>query len=230
MAIAKRNIKYYLSGGAGNSDPDASLGGAISTTRIYHENATYVVATAFVLDDVVAPTTPNGYLYECTTAGTTAGSEPTWGTTPGGTTSDGTAVWTCRGLILNNLFDNVSGDESESGDVEYRCLYVDNDHGSLTYLAAKAWIPTNTPSGSSAVELGIGTSGVNGTEQTIANESTAPSAVSFDPAANEGAALTIGNMPAGQHMALWLERTITASAPAYDNDGITLRTKGQTAA
>jgi len=34
MAIVAADLKFYLSGGAGNSDPDASLGGIISTTEI----------------------------------------------------------------------------------------------------------------------------------------------------------------------------------------------------
>lgn len=52
--------------------------------------------TAYASGAIVRPTTRNSYLYECTTPGTTDSDEPTWGTTPTGTTSDGTAVWTCR--------------------------------------------------------------------------------------------------------------------------------------
>ena len=52
-------------------------------------------STAYILGDSVLPTTPNGYRYVCTTAGTSGGSEPTWPTTPiGQTVADGTAVWT----------------------------------------------------------------------------------------------------------------------------------------
>lgn len=45
---------------------------------------------------IVRPTTLNGRLYECTTAGTTADVEPEWPTTIGATVADGTVVWTCR--------------------------------------------------------------------------------------------------------------------------------------
>lgn len=56
----------------------------------------WAATTAYSLNDRVEPTTPNGYVYECTTAGTSAGSEPTWPTTGIGssTVSDGTVVWT----------------------------------------------------------------------------------------------------------------------------------------
>lgn len=54
---------------------------------------------AYALAAFVEPVTPNGYRYECTTAGTSGATEPTWGTpVVGGTVSDGTVVWTCRKL------------------------------------------------------------------------------------------------------------------------------------
>ncbi len=52
--------------------------------------------TAYALGDVIKPTTYASHAYKCTTAGTShANTEPTWGTTNGGTTTDGTAVFTC---------------------------------------------------------------------------------------------------------------------------------------
>ena len=53
----------------------------------------WVANTAYALGDYVEPTTPNGYRYVCTTAGTShVTDEPTWPTT--GTVADGTVVWT----------------------------------------------------------------------------------------------------------------------------------------
>lgn len=46
------------------------------------------------LGQLVRPTIRNGYMYQCTTAGTTGGGEPTWGTTYASTTSDNGVVWT----------------------------------------------------------------------------------------------------------------------------------------
>lgn len=51
-------------------------------------------STTYALNYSVIPATPNGYRYVCTTAGTSAGTVPTWGTVLNGTTTDGTVVWT----------------------------------------------------------------------------------------------------------------------------------------
>lgn len=169
MAIVAADIDFRLSGGASNSDVNASLGGAKSSVEI-------VDAT------------------------------------------------------VQNLFDNVSGAESEAGDTEYRCFYVHNSHATLSMQNAVAWIQTNTPSTSTTVDIGAGTAAINATEQTVANESTAPTGVTFVAAANEGAAISLGTIPAGQHKAIWIRRTVSASAAAYDNDGATIRIKCETAA
>lgn len=125
----------------------------------------------------------------------------------------------------SNIFDAVTSGEAASGDVEYRCVYVHNNNGSLTYLGPRIWIQTNTPSADTDVAIGLGTSAVNGTEQTVANENTAPTSVTFSSPANEAAGLAIGDIPAGQHRAIWIRRTVNANA-AGASDSFTLRVKG----
>lgn len=59
----------------------------------------WTASTAYTTSSWVRPTTPNGFVYECTVAGTSGGSEPSWGTTPGVESGfDGTAKWTCRAI------------------------------------------------------------------------------------------------------------------------------------
>ncbi len=162
MPIVSSDIKYRLSGGASNSDQNASLGGAKSSSE----------ASA-------------------------------------------------------SLFDNVSSAEAVSGDIEYRCFYVHNAHATLTMLAAKVWIQANTPSGDTLIEIGLGTSPLNGTEQTVAGEGNAPSGVTFATAADEASAIALGDIPPGQHRAVWVRRTVTAAAAAFA-DSATLRVKCDT--
>ena len=55
----------------------------------------WVAATVRVVGDIIRPTSFNSHTYICTTAGTSAAvTEPTWSTTNGATTTDGTAVFT----------------------------------------------------------------------------------------------------------------------------------------
>jgi hypothetical protein len=54
---------------------------------------------AFPVDPVTTP-----HVFKCTTAGTThSTTEPTWDTTPGNTTSDGSVTWTCVDRMLQPL-------------------------------------------------------------------------------------------------------------------------------
>lgn len=131
---------------------------------------------------------------------------------------------------LNNLWDDVASTESSSGRTEYRCYYVKNTHGSLTYKNVEVYINSNTPSADSSVEIGLGTSAVNGTEQTVADETTAPVGVTFSTAAGSGNALVIGDIPAGEHKAIWVKRIISAAANAYTEDEYEIAYDGDTAA
>jgi len=80
-------------------------------------------STAYSVGNFVVPTTFNSYIYECTTAGTSSGSEPTWPTTIGNTINDGTAVWTCRSPIIDSpvlLFDGLINNIQLS---QYYCAF-----------------------------------------------------------------------------------------------------------
>ena len=169
MPIAATDIDFHFSGSGQQSDPDASLGGAIAAEQLVD-------------------------------------------------------------AALHNLFDVVSSAESLAGDTEYRCIYVKNNHGSLTLQSTVIWIQTQTPSTDTVIAIGIGTSAINGTEQTIADEDTAPNTVVFTEPADEGGALSIGDIPFGEHQAIWIRRIVSATASAYNNDSVVLRVKGDTGA
>lgn len=129
--------------------------------------------------------------------------------------------------VTGSLFDNVTSAEATAGDINYRCFYVKNNHGSLTALTTKIWIQTNTPSSDTDVAVGLGTSAVSGTETAIANEATAPSSVTFSSPSTEGAGLTIGDLAPGATKAVWVRRTVNAGAAAF-SDSFTIRIKCDT--
>jgi hypothetical protein len=169
MAIITTDIKFFHSGGAGNTLATASLGGAKSTTA--------------VTDDT-----------------------------------------------LNNIFDKVIGDEADTGDTEYRGIYFENDHATLTLETTVVWIETQTPSTNDAIAIALAGEGIDGTMETIANESTAPSGETFTAPANKAAGLLSSDLTAQQFHGLWIRRVVDASAAAYDTNSFVIQVEGDTAA
>lgn len=138
------------------------------------------------------------------------------------------------GTPLNNLFDDVSGAENAASDVEYRCIFVLNDHATLPLQGTKVWIQSEVANGAS-IAIGLDPAGNvarnSGSAQAaeIANEGAAPAGVSFSSPTSEGAGLSIGDLDADDVRAIWIRRTAANNA-ALNNDGATLRVKGDTAA
>lgn len=161
MPIASTDIDYKLSGGAANSDPALSLGGAKSSV------------------DVTTLT----------------------------------------------LFDDVSSAEASAGDTEYRCIYVQNSHATLTLQTAKIFIQANTTG--SRISIALAGEGVNGTAETVANENTAPVGETFSQPADYASGLSLGNLAPGDYFPVWVKRVIPASAAAA-TDTYTLRVQGET--
>ena len=89
------NVNNYITGFVQNNDGTSGDFTVLADKfSIVHPHVEWAASTAFTLGQTRHPTTPDGNVYECTTAGTSGGSEPTWDTTPGNTTDDNTVVWT----------------------------------------------------------------------------------------------------------------------------------------
>ena len=161
MPIISTDLKYRLSGGAANSTPITSLGGAKSSVDM-----------------------PTG------------------------------------------IFDDLTSAEASAGLTEYRCIYVHNNHGTLTALITEIWIQANTTA--TRIAIGLGASAINGTETATANEAAVPAGVSFSTAPiNLATGLVIGDIPPGQHKAVWLRRTVAPGA-TLTTDNFTLRVQCDT--
>jgi hypothetical protein len=170
MAITTSDLLIRLSGGSGNSDPNASIGGVMSTTTNVTDNTTH------------------------------------------------------------NLFDQVSGTESNAGDTEYRLVYLLNNHGSLTAQNTHVYISSNTASSDTTIDIGLAAAGLNATETAVANENTAPASVTFSAPTTYAGGLDMGNIPNGQRYGLWIRRTVNAGAAAVNDDAVTIKYDCDTAA
>jgi hypothetical protein len=100
----------------------------------------WVGTTAYALNDIVLPTTRNNFYYKCTTAGTSGTTEPTWNTTDGGTTADGTGtlVWTTYAYEVGQVAGFFNWNTNNVCDILETTDYGDSGH--KTYIAAlKGW-------------------------------------------------------------------------------------------
>lgn len=128
----------------------------------------------------------------------------------------------------NNLWDDVSGAESQAGDVEFRGFYWHNNHGSLALQSAVTWIDSLTSSADTEFDIALAAEAVGATMATIADESTVPASVTFTRPTSKATGLSIGNIPAGSHKGVWIRRTVTAGAAAAADSG-SVRVEGDTA-
>ena len=117
---------------------------------------------------------------------------------------------------VNNVFDNVSDEERENGDVEWRKISIRNENDQA-WENVKCWIEQNTPAPND--EIYISASGTN--DDTWATASgynfVQPSGID-DPNVQD-----IGTLePSGYHH-LWIKRVVTAGGGGYANNNFVIR-------
>lgn len=126
---------------------------------------------------------------------------------------------------LNLFYDDVDYDEAVTGSTSYRCLYVKNESATDIYAGSAIYVSTRTPSFSTSVELGLGTSGLNGDEQSISAEEIAPVGVTFLPT-SEGTPLSMGDLGIGEYYPVWMKRIVSPEAFGASNDYVVLGLTG----
>lgn len=134
----------------------------------------------------------------------------------------------------NGLFDDISAAENAASTVDYRCIFVHNNHGSLTAQSVVVYLSSETGGGASiAIAIddlaasAIGSASAQADE--IANETTAPGAGvgSFSSPTTAGTGLSLGNIAAGSCRAFWVRRT--AANTAAQADGVIIEISFETA-
>lgn len=153
---------------------------------------------------------------------------------PNASLGDQVSTTQLTNATLNNLFDDVTGDENAASDVEYRCLFIHNNHATLAYQNVVVYLQSETAGGAS-VAIGVDTTAASavgsGAQQAliVANENTAPAGVTFSSPTTKAGGISVGTLAAGQVRAIWVRRTAANSA-ALDLDGVVLAIEGDTAA
>lgn len=89
------DITNEVANGNGYTSGGATVGSVTLTTTLANSWATtWGTGTAYTLGQLVIPSTPNTYIYQCVVAGTShAATEPTWTTTKGVNNTDNTVTW-----------------------------------------------------------------------------------------------------------------------------------------
>ena len=85
------------------------------------------------------PTVGNGFVYECTVAGTTGATEPTWPTTSGATVTDGTVTWKAvsQSVGISNMDISVAG----AYNITSKRIYRTNTNAGVSEFQFVAEIP-----------------------------------------------------------------------------------------
>lgn len=224
----------YLSGGSSNSDPDASLGGVKSSVMLGEQEFTRSTSTVTGvtvngavgcsvgtgtlsyqhIGTAIAWTPPygaQGVFYEADADGEYLLPDATEreflrvtvvsASLPGSDQSDEVAI----DATIENLFDNISLAEAQAGHTDYRCVYVQNDEAvDRRFLL---WFHELT-TGPENLYYGLGSSGLNGTEQDIGTETTAPSSVSWLNPTDENDADMIDQLYEDDYYPIWIKRVV----------------------
>ena len=127
--------------------------------------------------------------------------------------------------VLNNDMDDITSAEASSGITIYHNYYYKNEHGSLTYISPKFYIDTQTNSGDTSVEMALVAEAKNVATTRLANETTAPSGITFSTPANYAGGIAIGSLDSGDYRGIWVKYIVGSSASAV-LDAYTLGIQG----
>lgn len=112
---------------------------------------------------------------------------------------------------LNNLFDDVTDAEAVAGDIEYRAIDIFNN-GDAIATVVSFFFDVQTTSPFTSIQAGL-----DSTTQTIPDESTVPSAVTFTEP-TEISPLAVADIAINGRQRVWIRRTVTAGAENLSDD------------
>jgi hypothetical protein len=113
--------------------------------------------------------------------------------------------------IAENIFDDVAKADAKAGDIEYRGIFIENNHATDSMVDIRVWIETNTP-GQDVISMAIADEAKTMDIEIIGDENTAPSGPDFDATnpVDYDSGLVIPDLDTGDYFGLWLRRTVPA--------------------
>jgi len=232
-----RDLEVRLSGGASNTTPSSALGGAMSTVSgglVAGQGFSWTPMTGltivrgtsnpvgagsldFTLTGTLLRWMPYTLAYGPTVDVSVDGTYVLYDSTltsmivvtkatslPGANTTSTVTVSNTQ----NAIYDDITFAQSSAGMTEYRCIFFKNTHASETMTTLRVWAAQD-PDGASMMQYGADPNGISAAAVSIGNETTAPSGVTFSPPTLDSP-LTLGSVPAGGYVGLWLKRNIPA--------------------
>jgi len=174
---------------------------------------------------------------------TGAGSETENTLSLGGTVSSNT-------ITNNRVFDDVTGDESKTGDTEYRAIGIVNTDPNYNWQNVRLWCSGYYKAATKPDTIYFGTEQPSGTIgsppgeiQTIPVEGSAPTGITWfseeeATIKTAGATLSgntfnngdIGTIGTNDWAGIWLRRDVPENADAFANRSCTLTAEGETTA
>lgn len=179
------------------------------------------------------PITSTDLLYKTSTTAGSAGNTNTQ-TVAGSSLGKYISTSTITTASVNNLFPDVTGDENVASNVDYQCMFVHNNHATLSLTAVKVWLSAETAGGVDCA-IGLDPAGVtalgsaSAQAATIANKNTAPAGVTFTAPTTKATGITMATLVNAQVAAIWVRRTASNQA-ALNSDSVTVRVEGDTTA
>lgn len=129
---------------------------------------------------------------------------------------------------VHNLFDVVDSDGALLGETNYRCIYVKNIHATLTLTSALMYIESNTDLANTDVSIGVGTSVLGGVEQTIPDEDTEPTGITWVNDIGVANSISLGNITNASWQAVWIRRVVLSNTASALSDSATFAVQGDT--
>jgi len=130
--------------------------------------------------------------------------------------------------VLNNDMDDITSVEAGAGITIYHSYSYQNEHGSLTYIAPKFYIDSQSTSTDSDIDLIVAPEAKNTATEVVANEETEPTgSPSWTQPANFAAGIALGDLDFGDYRGFWVRYTLGSSASAIE-DAYTLGIQGDT--